>query len=183
MYKSLIHKKTFYILITLITFMLSSAQIYAKEISDSEIKASWIYTITEWLNWKTQIKGKEYNICTVGRDKVYMHLKRIKRKANSEKNNIQFNIVNKSPSDDFSNCNILYISNSEQEYHINILQKANNNKGVIAISSIRGFARRGGAIEFVIKKKARLIINIKTTNNAQVSVDDKLYGWAETIAN
>ena len=109
-----------------------------------------------------------------------MYLKRIEI-AKSNKKSQRFSVQNKSTGDDFKECSILYISDSEQEYYANILETINGAKGVVTISSIGGFARHGGSIEFVIKKKARLIINSKVVKNAKVTIDDELYGWVETV--
>jgi len=158
------------------------ANLYADdEVSNSEVKASWIYTVIDWLNWKAGPKDEKPTICAIGRDKVYMYLKRIELNANNKKGSKQFIVQNKAPNDDLKECNMLYISDSEQEYYMNILETANSPKGVITISSIEGFARHGGAIEFVIRKKARLIINLKAVRSAKVIIDDELYGWVETI--
>lgn len=164
------------------TFLIvSPTNLYADEISNSEVKASWIYTVIDWLNWKSSPKNEKLIICAIGRDKVYMYLKRIEITSNNKKSSKQFIVQNKAPNDDLKECNMLYISDSEQEYYMNILEKATSPKGVITISSIDGFARQGGAIEFVIRKKARLIINLKVVRNAKVIIDDELYGWVETI--
>jgi hypothetical protein len=161
--------------------MATASNVYANEVSNSEIKASWIYTVIDWIEWKNMPKNSTSTICAVGRDKVYMYLKRIEI-GNKNKKNIQnFSVKNKATGDDFRECNILYISESEQEYYMNILEEINGLKGIVTISSISGFARHGGSIEFVIKKKARLIINLKTVKSAQVVIDDELYSWVETI--
>ncbi len=176
----MIYNRICYALIIAIFVMVAPANLYADEISTSEVKASWIYTIIDWLDWKVRPKNEKSIICAVGRDKVYMYLKRAEISANNKKGR-QFSVQNKSTSDDFKECNILYISDSEQEYYANVLETIGSSKGVITISSIDGFARHGGAIEFVIRKKARLIINLKVIKNAKVAIDDDLYGWVETI--
>lgn len=175
-----------HILMVILFLTIIPAKTYAgtEEISTSEVKASWIYTIIEWLDWKNPSKNGKFTICAVGRDKVYMHLKRMEAKfahKNNHKFSDKFSVQNKSTIDDFKECNILYISESEQEYYMNMLDAINGAPGVIAISSIGGFARHGGSIEFVIKKKARLVINLKVIKNAKVAVDDELFGWVETI--
>ncbi|MES2678002.1 MAG: YfiR family protein [Pseudomonadota bacterium] len=161
--------------------MTTPAKVYGNDISTNEITASWIYTVIDWLDWKNRPKNEKFVICAVGRDKVYMYLKRMENNANNKKSQRQFSVQNKATGDDLKECNIVYISESEQEYYMNILETINGAKGVITISSIDGFARHGGAIEFVMKKKARLIINMKAVKNAKVKVDDDLYGWVETI--
>jgi len=173
-----------YILFILTFILIDTNNLQAREVSNSEIKASWIYTIIDWLDWKNRPKNTESVICTIGRDKVNMYLNKIKRKTkqqNNQKDNNLFSVKNKSPSDNFSECYILYISDSEQDYYTDILDKVNQNKNILTVSSIRGFARRGGTIEFVIKKKARLVINLRIARDAQIIIDDKLYGWAETV--
>lgn len=162
-------------------FLISPTKLNAEEeTSTSEIKASWIYTVIEWLDWQDIPKNEKFTICAIGRDKVYMYLKRIALN-NKSKKVLKLNVENKSTEDDLKECRILYISESEQEYYMNILEKINNYKNIITISSINGFAKHSGAIEFVIKKKANLIINLKTFRNAHVSIDDELYGWVQTV--
>jgi len=181
-YRNIIRNRICYVLIIAMFLMITPANLYGNEISTSEIKASWIYTLIDWLDWKGRSKNEKSVICAIGRDKVYMYLKRMGTNINNKKSNSRLlSIQNKAPGDDFKECNILYISDSEQEYYMNILETINNSKGIITISSIDGFARHGGSIEFVIKKKARLIINLKVVKNAKVTIDDELYGWVETI--
>ncbi|MFT5702681.1 MAG: hypothetical protein ACJAZX_001120 [Rickettsiales bacterium] len=160
--------------------IISPINLYANEVSTSEIKASWINTIIDWLDWRTRSKNEKNVICAVGRDKVYMYLRRIQLRleVNSDGNIL---VKNKAPEDDFKECSILYISDSEQEYYMNILEKINDHQGIISISSIGGFAKHGGTIEFVIRKKARLIINMTSVQKARVRVDEELSGWVETI--
>jgi hypothetical protein len=166
----------------LFAFLLTPINIYASEISNSEVKASWISTLIDWLNWKDSRKNEKSIICTIGRDKVYMYLKRMEV-IKGKKAGKQFLVHNKSTVDDFRECSIVYVSDSEQEYYMNILEKINNAAGIVTVSSIDGFARHGGSIEFVIKHKAKLILNLKVIKNAKVIVDEELYGWVETIPN
>jgi len=174
--------RTYYVLMVILFLIAIPTKTYAvDEISTSEIKASWIYTLVDWLDWKNHSKSGKLTICAVGRDKVYLYLKRMETNSYNKKNNRKFSVQNKSPKDDFKECNILYISESEQEYYMNMLNTISGAQGVITISSISGFASHGGAIEFVIKKKARLIMNLKVMRNAKVAIDDELYGWVETI--
>ncbi len=175
------YSRAIYVLMISIFITLKPAKLYGQEISNSEIKASWIYTVFDWLDWKDRPKNTKSIICAIGRDKVYMYLRRTEADSGKKKNSRQFLVQNKAIGDDFKECNLLYISESEQEYYMNILETVNNSKGIITISSIGGFASHGGAIEFVIKKKARLIMNMRVIKNARVSVDDELYGWVETI--
>ena len=180
MYNNIVYKKICNILAILVLAIIPCT-LCGQEVSDSEIKASWIYTITDWIDWKDNSKNKQITICSTGRDKVYMYLRRIKQTNIYQERTRSFTIINKSPADNFDECDILYISNSEQEYHIDILEMINNHKNIVTISSIEGFAKHGGTIEFSIKKKARLIINLKSINNAKIIIDNDLYGWAETI--
>lgn len=179
-YQNKILKKPCCALIIAIFIFANSIKLYANEISNSEVKAAWITTLIDWLNWRDINKNDKCIICTIGRDKVYMYLKRMEI-TGDKKTGKQFLVHNKSTGDDFRECNILYISDSEQEYYMNILEKINHYPGTVTISDIEGFARHGGSIEFVIRKKARLIMNLKSIKNARVIVDEELYGWIETV--
>ena len=48
----------------LLVFLLAfPAYSYASEISNSEVKASWIFTLIDWLNWKDPSKNEKPIIC------------------------------------------------------------------------------------------------------------------------
>lgn len=167
--------------LSVLFLIFSSENLRAEETSSSEIKATWIYTIIDWLDWKDNSKSGKFSICAIGRDKVYMYLKRMENESKNRKGR-QFEIVNKTTDDDLKECKILYISDSEQEYYMNILSSVKKEKGIITISGINGFSKHGGSIEFVIRKKAHLILNMKSFKNSKVSVDEELSGWVETIS-
>ena len=146
----------------------------SKEVNINEFKAAWIYTIIDWLDWKTRPKGT-LKVCTVGRDKVNSYLQDIKRDKKAD-----FLILNKVPDDAFEECYILYISESEQNQYEDLLRKTKAHS-VVTISSIKGFAKHGGMIEFEAGKKASLILNLTTANNAQITIDNDLRGMVKTI--
>lgn len=169
------------IVIAMLFLMVMPKQLDAsEETSASEVKAAWINTLLDWIEWKNLPKNSKSVICTIGRDKVYMYLKRIEMSAKS-KSADKFMVKNKAPEGELKECNVLYISESEQEYYMNILEKIADSKGIVTVSSIGGFAKHGGAIEFVIRKKASLIINMTTIRKAKVVLDEELYGWVETV--
>lgn len=179
-YQNLILNQRRFAFLIAFFLILFCRNIQAEETSNSEIKASWVYTISGWLDWKERPPNEETIICAIGRDKVYMYLNKIENSFKGKKNR-KVIILNKTTNDDLKECKILYISESEQEYYMNILASAKQKGGIITISSINGFAKHGGSIEFVIKKKARLILNMKSFNEAKVMVDEKLSCWVETI--
>ncbi|MDA0902493.1 MAG: YfiR family protein, partial [Proteobacteria bacterium] len=118
----------------LLSIVNSSSNSYAREISNSEVKASWIYTVIEWIEWYDVEETTTRVICTVGRDKVHMYLKRTKTGYENEIGGISFIIDRKNPKDNFDNCDILYISDSEQEFYLDILDKLKGKKGILTIS-------------------------------------------------
>ena len=170
-----------YKILIVIFIVLFPRLLWAQQTNITEIKASWIYTVTDWIYWKSRPDNQKITICTIGRDKVYIYLKKMERQsvAKNQKNN--FTVKNKDPNDNFSECYILYISESEQDYYQDILKTVKNYQGVVTVSSIKDFTRFGGAIEFVIRKKAYPVINLQVLNDIAVNVDNEFRGWAKIV--
>lgn len=149
----------------------------AAEALDYQVKASWIYAIMDYFHWKTPKSNSSHlTVCTQGLDNVYTFLVEIKQKEKTP-----VTIIEKLPEDPIDDCHILYISTSEKDQLPHILQKVKVSK-VATISSIKGFAKQGGMIEFIVKQNTiSLLINLKAMKEAGIIIDSDLLGVSETI--
>lgn len=93
--------------------------------------------------------------------------------------NIKIKYVN-----DIKNINdttVLYISNVSSESLSSILEKANN-KSILTVSDMRGFAEKGGILQvYIASQRAKLKINLATANKEDIKIKSSLLRIAEVI--
>ena len=82
---------------------------------------------------------------------------------------------------DLEDCNILFISRSENDRVREILSTLKN-RPVLTVSDGDGFANQGGMIQFVTdKSRIRLRINLEAAQAANVTISSKLLRVAEIV--
>jgi hypothetical protein len=86
-------------------------------------------------------------------------------------------------SDDFSRCQVLYVSRSEAE-RFGVTLEALRGKAVLTVSDIDRFAYRGGMIGLVVEQgRVRIQINLDTANAERLAISAKLLRPALVIRN
>lgn len=125
--------------------------------NEYEAKAAWVNFIFK--NIKINQNDKN-SICTLGLDSVGLFLK--------ENND---NIKEKIIGEDFNNCRILYISNSEERNISGIIREVSK-FNLITISDLERFLSYGGSIKLNIKNNMiNLVLNKKNLLNLES------HGW------
>ena len=82
---------------------------------------------------------------------------------------------------DLEKTNILYISSSHFDKLEEIMQKVNN-KNILTISDIRGFAQKGGIVQiYFASQKIKLKINIDILKDEKLKVKPSLLRIVEVI--
>jgi len=84
---------------------------------------------------------------------------------------------------EINNCQVVYISNSENNNLIDILDTIKHKK-ILTVSDIGNFADKGGIIGFVrIENKIRLEINLKAAEESHLKIRSDLLTLAKRIIN
>ncbi|MDB6027738.1 MAG: YfiR family protein [Verrucomicrobiales bacterium] len=82
---------------------------------------------------------------------------------------------------DVKNCQILFISTSEEARFLDILARLKG-QPVLTVGESEGFARKGGAVRFLTSEpKIRLRINIDTLTESKLTASSKLLRLAEIV--
>lgn len=80
-----------------------------------------------------------------------------------------------------NSCQILFISSSEKENLVHILDNLRN-LSVLTVSDMEGFAQFGGVINFYVKEnKVRFEINVDAGRRANLKISSKLLKLAKII--
>ncbi|MET0027670.1 MAG: YfiR family protein [Candidatus Thiodiazotropha sp.] len=146
------------------------------------VKAVFIYNIAKFTRWPESSLSDssiKLNICVLGKDKVSDSLTRLNgRSIQGRTLNILFRKDgNVAP----GVCQVLYIAGN-LEYDSGTLLTSLTDKHVLTISEIPGFSQHGGMVELKQSEdKIRLIINLRVTKKAGLSMSARLLNLASVI--
>ncbi len=130
------------------------------QVREYDLKAAYIYNITNFIYWDATIPENEFIIGVLGSSPIYEPLVEIvKTKTVNDKKIIirQYTKV-----EDLNNCNILFIPKNTTISLDEILDKAKSKK-ILTISEQEGYGKQGTAINLVeINEKLKCEVNTKT---------------------
>lgn len=146
-----------------------------------KIKAAYLYHLskfTQWPNSKTLKSNASLHICVLGDNPFGGLLDTLSEKS---LRNRTITIKYRISSQDYNQCDIIYISKSKKNNLINILHKLSHFP-VLTVSDIDNFTQEGGIVEFVIVRgKVRLQINYKASLHANLKISSKLLALATIV--
>jgi hypothetical protein len=151
--------------------------------SEYQIKAAFLFSFAHFVVWPSVPPSTTNTapilIGVLGEDPFGASLDETVR--NEEIQGRKINIVRSRHFDDLSNCQILYISKSEADHLATIISDLQN-KPILSISDMEGFAVNGGIIRlYVIGKKVRFEINQAAAINHQLKLDAQLLSLGKVI--
>jgi hypothetical protein len=168
----------------IIILLLQSSLSYAKQpiIREYQIKAIYLYYFTDFVRWPStafQSSYSPFNICVLGKNPFRGVLKFAVKNKTIDKHSVkvQFHSSVKNT----SSCHILFISRSKVRNLTKIL-KYLEQRAVLTVSDIKGFARKGGMIQFVKQgKHIRFYMNRHAAIKANVRISANLLHIARKL--
>jgi hypothetical protein len=160
---------------------LFSAGLLAAASLEYEVKAAFIYNFSQFVEWPQSANddADKLNLCVLGQDPFGQLLEALEGRHTQNKT-IQIKRLQNSTVEGV--CHILFVSQSEHERltsHINVIA---NTEGILSISDIEDFSRKGGVIEFhMVDNKVRFKINLKAARNANLAISSRLLSLATTV--
>lgn len=152
---------------------------------DYKVTASFIYSLVKHVNWPQKGKAKR-RICTVSENPVDAVPALLSKIANNPKYKAPIEVVENidyNNSATLGKCDLLYVGSFEQAKVGSILN-ATKNKPIVTVSELRGFAKKGGMVGFVIEdgEDSVLQINQTTMKNTNVVISGRLLQLAELFS-
>lgn len=150
-----------------------------------EIKSAFLYNIAKFISWPQNnsqpVSDNHFIVCILGQDPFGPIMDNL---TNKKIHNRSLKVRRFSTVDERENCQIIFVSRSEKD-QLNVLLKLfANDRGLLTISDIKGFAKSGGNIELLVKKrKVRFVININSIRHADLTVSSKLLRLATQIVD
>ncbi|MGB2590411.1 MAG: YfiR family protein [Candidatus Acidiferrum sp.] len=165
-------------------FFLSSIILSAQQQKPSEyqVKATYLYNFGRFIKWPDSIpasKGDSFSVCVLGQDPFGSILDSTLAGESLDGKPVVLHRFSKPQ--DAADCRILFISSNEEKHLSEILTALDEN-GVLTVSDMPGFARRGGMIQFVLEgDRVRFEINLASAENAKLTLSSELLKVAASV--
>ena len=147
-----------------------------------EVKATYLYNFARFVQWPSSsaaAKSDSFAICVLGEDPFGRALDTIVAGESIDGKAALAKRVSK-PQDAVS-CRVLYISSSEDSRLKEVLA-ALDKSGVLTVSDIPQFSRRGGMIQFVLDgNSVRFEVNLTAAESAGLTLSSELLKVAVTV--
>jgi hypothetical protein len=155
----------------------------ATEVREYQIKAVFLYNFAQFVDWPPEAFADPHAplvIGILGDDPFGASIDEAVR--GETVNNRPMEIRRFKDGDDYSNCHILFISQSEAGRIDEVLGRLKG-RSILTVSDIDGFSKVGGIIRFVIENsKVRLRINLEASKQARLRISSKLLRPAEIVS-
>jgi hypothetical protein len=150
--------------------------------SEYQVKAAYLYNFGRFVKWPAGLaagKGDSFPVCVLGRDPFGPILDSTLSGEALEGKPVVIRRIAKP--EDAADCRILFVSSTE-ENHLKEILAAIDQAGVLTVSDIPGFSRRGGIIQFVAEgDRVRFEINLASAESAKLVMSSELLKVAAAV--
>lgn len=151
-------------------------------LQEYEVKAAFLQNFSLFVEWPAGSESKPWEICVLGENPFARALDSVVKEFNKDAEQTTRKVRYLNRIEDIDGCRILYISDSEVHRQQRILDYVKE-RDIITVSSIGGFARKGGMIEFFRQhNKIRFYINLPVLKAAKLEADANLLRVATVIS-
>lgn len=158
---------------------LSLVPAYGSIRSEYEVKAAFLFNFTRFVTWaQVEDSTQPLEICIFGTDPFEDLLDPIRsRKSQGRELELRY----PDTSSDLSGCDVLYISES-QSRNLTILFDLAQQQGMLTVSDLPDFARKGGMVGYVKQGNViRFEINLKAAADAGLTINSRLLELAVRV--
>lgn len=150
--------------------------------NEYQVKAAYLFNFGRFVTWpNTPTVGKDdsFTVCVLGQDPFGPILDSTLAGENLEGRRVTTRRISKPQ--DAAACRILFISSAEKN-HLKEILSALDEDGVLTVSDIPDFSRRGGMIQFVMEgDRVRFEINLANAENARLTLSSELLKVASAV--
>lgn len=135
--------------------------------------AKYIYSLVHYTKWPEKLYSKR--ICIIDDEKVFEVLQGV---SNAPEFENTINIV-KGDEYDYDQCNIIYVGKRSKLKEVLIASKG---KAILTLSDVKGFAKKGGLVEFpYVNGKIAMRANLRSINRSKLVIDAELLSLMEIL--
>ena len=163
---------------------LFAAQLRAQDFKESDVKAAFLYHLTQFVEWPPEAFPAVEDplvIGILGADPFGEALDEIVR--DEVVKNRKLKVERFHSMEEITVCHILFISQSEAGRLDQVFSSLKGRK-ILTVGDTEGFAQRGGVVRFLTEKnKVRLRINIEAAKAASLTISSKLLRAADVVGS
>ena len=150
--------------------------------SEYQVKATYLYNFGRFVRWPDSVpagKGESFTVCVLGQDPFGSILDSTLAGETLAGKPVVLRRISKPQ--DGGECRILFISSTEEK-HLDEILTAFDESGVLTVSDMPGFTRRGGMIQFVLEgDRVRFEINLASAESARLVLSSELLKVASSV--
>jgi len=150
--------------------------------SEYQVKAAYLYNFGKFVKWPANVpadKGDSFNVCVLGKDPFGPTLDSALAGEALDGKPVEIRRISRPQ--DAGDCRVLFISSTEGN-HLKEILTALDQSGVLTVSDLPGFTRRGGMIEFVLEgDRIRFEINLANAESARLILSSELLKVAASV--
>jgi uncharacterized protein DUF4154 len=150
--------------------------------NEYQVKATYLYNFGRFVKWPGTVpagKGDSFSVCVIGQDPFGSILDSTLAGEALDGRPVVLRRISKPQ--DAGECRILFIS-SKEEKHLSEILTALDQSGVLTVSDMPGFTRRGGMIQFVLEgDRVRFEINLASAESARLVLSSELLKVAASV--
>ena len=175
-------RHTYYLTFILFNFLalLQHKQIFAQQITDFELKSSFLFNFKKFVDWPQDVKTLPFTIVIYDNPAFADVIERLAKGMNSKEN--KWIIKHASNIDEISDCNLVYITNKKNSEIVELLQYLQG-KSILTVSdNLESFCDLGGMINFNPKtNQHRLDMNIRAARESKIKISANLIELARVV--
>lgn len=148
--------------------------------TESQVQAAYLYNFGRFVQWPTaQVSNGPFTICVFGQDVFGSALNAAVAGATINGKAVVVRRI--SSIREGVNCQILFISSSEESRLQNVLEVLDK-AAVLTVSDIPEFSQRGGMIQFLRNGgRVRFLVNLRAAQNAGLTLSSELLKVAVAV--
>jgi hypothetical protein len=150
--------------------------------AEAQVKAAYLYNFGKFVTWpegSAQKEAHSFGICVLGKDPFGATLD--STVAGESINGKKITVTRPAKIQDASECNVLFISASEEGHLASILAAAQR-FGALTVSDMPHFAERGGTVGFVTSQgRIRFEVNLRAAEQSRLTLGSELLKVASSV--
>ncbi|MGB7281278.1 MAG: YfiR family protein [Candidatus Acidiferrum sp.] len=150
--------------------------------NEYQVKATYLYNFGRFIKWPGTFppgKGETFSVCVLGQDPFGSILDSTLAGEALDGKPVVLRRISKPQ--EAGDCRILFISSTEEK-HLKEILTILDESGVLTVSDMPDFTRRGGMIQFVFEgNRVRFEINLTSAESAKLVLSSELLKVAASV--
>jgi hypothetical protein len=148
--------------------------------NEYQVKATYLYNFGKFVKWPAPAgRSDSFAVCVLGQDPFGPVLDATLAGEALDGKPVVLKRIPRPQ--DATNCRILFISATEEK-NLREIFTVLDESGVLTVSDMPGFTRRGGIIQFIFEgEKIRFEINLTSAENAKLVLSSELLKVAASV--